>query len=89
MSSLDKRPSVIDTLITAIRNGELDQQFAEASKQTQIDESPSGQRDNTGSRGFALLPALRYATRSDGETSLTVLISFIARAAVHFGQCQM
>jgi hypothetical protein len=31
--SLDKLPSVIDTLITAIRNGELDQQFAEASKQ--------------------------------------------------------
>jgi hypothetical protein len=30
--SLDKLPSVIDTLITAIRNGELDQQLAEASK---------------------------------------------------------
>ena len=33
VSSLDKLPSVIDTLITAIRNGELDQQFAEAGKQ--------------------------------------------------------
>ena len=33
VSSLDKLPSVIDTLITAVRNGELDQQFAEASKQ--------------------------------------------------------
>jgi hypothetical protein len=32
VSSLDKLPSVIDTLITAIRNGELDPQ-AEASKQ--------------------------------------------------------
>jgi hypothetical protein len=32
VSSLDKLPSVIDTLITAIRNGELDQQLAEASK---------------------------------------------------------
>jgi hypothetical protein len=30
VSSLDKLPSVIDTLITAVRNGELDQQFAEA-----------------------------------------------------------
>ena len=33
VSSLDKLPSVIDTLITAVRNGELDQQFADASKQ--------------------------------------------------------
>lgn len=31
--SLDKLPGVIDTLITAVRNGELDQQLAEASKQ--------------------------------------------------------
>jgi hypothetical protein len=31
VSSLDKLSSVIDTLITAVRNGELDQQFAEAS----------------------------------------------------------
>ncbi len=31
--SLDKLPSVIDTLITAVRNGELDQQLADASKQ--------------------------------------------------------
>jgi hypothetical protein len=31
VSSLDKLPSVIDTLITAVRNGELDQQFSEAS----------------------------------------------------------
>jgi hypothetical protein len=31
--SLDKLPSVIDTLIAAVRNGELDQQLAEASKQ--------------------------------------------------------
>jgi len=29
-----KLPSVIDTLITAVRNGELDQQFADASKQS-------------------------------------------------------
>jgi len=33
VSSLDKLPSVIDTLITAVRSGELDQQLAEASKQ--------------------------------------------------------
>ena len=31
--SLEKLPSVIDTVITAVRNGELDQQLAEASKQ--------------------------------------------------------
>jgi hypothetical protein len=30
--SLDKLPSVIDTLIAAVRNGELDAQLAEASK---------------------------------------------------------
>ena len=34
VSSLDELPSVIDTLIIAVRNGELDQQFAEASKRT-------------------------------------------------------
>jgi hypothetical protein len=32
VQSLDKLLSVIDTLITAVRNGELDQQFSEASK---------------------------------------------------------
>jgi hypothetical protein len=31
--SLDKLPGVIDTLIAAVRNGELDQQLAEASNQ--------------------------------------------------------
>jgi hypothetical protein len=30
---LDKLPSVIDTLITAVRNGELDEQLAHAAKQ--------------------------------------------------------
>ena len=34
VQSLDKLQSVIDTLITAVRNGELDQQFADASAQT-------------------------------------------------------
>jgi hypothetical protein len=34
VQSLDKLPSVIDILITAIRNGELDEQFAQASKQS-------------------------------------------------------
>ena len=33
VSSLDKLPSVIDTLITAVRNGELDQQLEQANKQ--------------------------------------------------------
>ena len=31
--SLDKLPSIIDTLITAVRNGELDEQLAQAAKQ--------------------------------------------------------
>jgi hypothetical protein len=31
--SLDKLPSVIDTLIAAVRNGELDEQLAQAAKQ--------------------------------------------------------
>jgi hypothetical protein len=30
--SLDKLPSVIDTLIAAVRNGELDEQLAQAAK---------------------------------------------------------
>ena len=30
--SLDKLPSVVDTLITAVRNGELDEQLAQGSK---------------------------------------------------------
>jgi len=30
--SLDKLPSVIDTLITAVRNVELDEQFAQGSR---------------------------------------------------------
>jgi len=32
--SLDKLPSIIDTLISAVRNGELDEQLAQASTQT-------------------------------------------------------
>ena len=32
VASLDKLPSVIDTLIAAVRNGELDEQLAQASR---------------------------------------------------------
>ena len=32
VASLDRLPSVIDTLITAVRNGELDEQLAQAAK---------------------------------------------------------
>lgn len=32
--SLEKLPSIIDTLITAVRNGELDEQLAQAAKQS-------------------------------------------------------
>lgn len=41
--SLDKLRSVIDTVITAVRNGELDQQLAQASKQTNP-RKPKGKR---------------------------------------------
>jgi hypothetical protein len=33
VQSLEKLPSIIDTLITAVRNGELDEQLAQASSQ--------------------------------------------------------
>jgi hypothetical protein len=33
VASIDKLPSVIDTLITAVRNGELDEPLAQAAKQ--------------------------------------------------------
>ncbi len=36
VSSLDKLSTIIDTLIAAVRNGELDQQLAGASKQAKI-----------------------------------------------------
>jgi len=41
--SLDKLPSVIDTVITAVPNGELDQQLAQPSKQTNP-RKPKGKR---------------------------------------------
>jgi hypothetical protein len=34
--SLDKLPSVIDTLITAVRNGELDEQLVVPGKQSSV-----------------------------------------------------
>lgn len=43
VQSLDKLPSVIDTVIAAVRNGELDQQLAEASKQATAPK-PKGKR---------------------------------------------
>jgi hypothetical protein len=39
VASLDRLPSVIDTLIAAIRNGELDEQLAQASKQVTVRKS--------------------------------------------------
>ena len=39
VSSLDKLPSIIDTVITAIRNGELDDQLAQASAQVKTQKS--------------------------------------------------
>lgn len=40
VTALDKLPTVIDTLITAVRNGELDEQMAQASKQRAIPKPP-------------------------------------------------
>jgi hypothetical protein len=34
--SLDKLPPIIDTLIVAVRSGELDDQLAQASKQSAV-----------------------------------------------------
>ena len=42
-AGLDKLPSVIDTVFTAVRNGELDQQLAEASNQASP-RKPKGKR---------------------------------------------
>jgi hypothetical protein len=36
VASLDKLPALIDTLITAVRNGELDEQLATAAKSAQV-----------------------------------------------------
>jgi hypothetical protein len=36
VASLDELPALIDTLITAVRNGELDEQLALAAKATQL-----------------------------------------------------
>ena len=56
VSSLDKLPSVIDTLITAVRNGELDQQLAQRRRVPTV-EKRSGQRDeNVGEWLCTLLP---------------------------------
>jgi hypothetical protein len=55
--SLDKLPSVIDTLIAAVRNGELDQQFADASVQTKASKSKGTVwRDQTGERHLRAAP---------------------------------
>ncbi len=42
--SLDELPSVIDTLIDAVRNGKIDQQLAEASDQASP-RTPKGKRE--------------------------------------------
>ena len=36
VASLDKLPALIDTLIAAVRNGELDEQLAAAAKSAQV-----------------------------------------------------
>jgi hypothetical protein len=57
VSSLDKLPSVIDTLIAAVRNGELDEQLAQASNQSTPKSRANGQRDTVvGRSGTKPLP---------------------------------
>jgi hypothetical protein len=70
VSSLDKLPSVIDTLITAVRNGELDQQFADSSKQTRESRRERLDEGKRGS-GFVLLPLQRLEAMSH-DCRLTV-----------------
>jgi hypothetical protein len=41
VSSLDKLPSIIDTVIAAVRNGELDEQLAQLSAQMKVSKSKS------------------------------------------------
>jgi hypothetical protein len=67
--SLDKLPSVIDTLITAVRNDELDQQLAQASKQATPQKTISGQRDGKFEEG-------RYATPQNGPMRPTAMEKF-------------
>jgi len=43
--SLDKLPTIIDTLIAAVRNGELDTQLAQACAQTKIPNSKGVQHE--------------------------------------------
>ena len=64
VSSLDKLPSVIDTLITAVRKANLISSLRrQASKRTR--ERQSGRRDSHyGECIFVLLPELPYATSS-------------------------
>ena len=40
--SLDKIPAVIDTLIAAVRNGELDEQLAQPAKSAQVRKAKGG-----------------------------------------------
>ena len=50
VASIDKLPPVIDTLITAVRNGELDEQLAHAAKQATPNRPPTVPTHDTGRR---------------------------------------
>lgn len=57
VSSLDKLPSIIDTLITTIWNGELDQQFADAlRRRSRRSQKESVRHEGSGGWHFAPLP---------------------------------
>ena len=86
VQSLDKLPSVIDTLIKAIRNGELDQQFSEASKHANP-RNPSGQGDWSMGSGFAAPLKPPQATKRAG-TSITFVSTMVSKQKSHFQQRQ-
>jgi hypothetical protein len=77
---------VIDTLIKAIRNGELDQQFSEASKHANP-RNPSGQDDWSMGSGFAAPLKPPQATKRAG-TSITFVSTMVSKQKSHFQQRQ-
>jgi hypothetical protein len=58
VQSLDKLPSLIDTLITAVRNGEFNEQLAQAAKSATVRKSRKGEGERDSN--CASLPLLMF-----------------------------
>jgi hypothetical protein len=85
--SVTRQTAVRDRhLVPAIRNGELDQQFSEASKRANPRKS-SGQRDWSMGSGFAAPHKLPQATKRGG-TSITFVSTMVSKQKSHFQQRQ-